>query len=1008
MSFVNNVLFLEDATSTMDVAKELLAREKSLTAPVWIVAARQHKGRGRNGSEWIQSDDVKQAVHAGAVVDNTNQLEKATERTFESLNEIYPFTIVVPTSLLAVPLEWVSIMVGCALIDTFDFMCAKIESTFIDVPYARHTHEQRFCIKWPNDIVYYDMHNHLRKASGILCEMQSLGQTVSAISIGIGLNFSSQPTVAGAGSVCHWLFDLDEKRKNDFKKIQKLISSEAFQTFAARLFYTTFSKELGEYLTVARKNEQIKNLALERMLPVGTLLSVNKGMRRGPFRGLTDTGGLLVEGSDEPILSGDISILSDERSDAPVVAPVQPVIQGRPLLAIDIGNTRLHWGFARDAKIVQASHVVWKNLLDAGKAEQRLLLGELVEVLRDVRSQRVELVYASVLNPASTDEVMNKLTTLLNQLYPELKLQLECAVSSKILEGTQVVYAPGQMGVDRSLRFRFLTEFAKKARCAVATISLGTATTIEAVAANGAICESLILPGLQMGLDALAMGTQKLPQIDFDAERLLKWDGEFDTESSMERGAYLVIQALMTWLNRRFDIKAFFLCGGNARSVFEVIESAKLPREFRLELSEHLELTSLIEFATREPRKNQDLLPEPKPSLMAPWLQKTLQKSRFQSVINTPQREFLQEDFRRIGGRLENVDIGMRIDRYLATHYPFLSREIWYQRLELGEVRIQRNASRERIAGEKPEFETVKPTYRVQVYDQIWIYHPPEIEPEAKGDCTVIYDDGDIVAFHKPGNLVIHAAGLYLRNTFVSWAQRAGYGDAAAVHRIDRETSGLLLCARKYETRLALSLAFRSTAMKKMYLALTKGTRPHPHQLRIAMPIGPADDSRIRLKMWVDSPNPQEAVTDIVQLSRHGEFTLYACFPRTGRTNQIRIHLAAIGHWIVGDKMYHPNEEVFLEYYEHGFTDVVRKYVYTERQLLHSATIRYPNDVVAKSHSPIVCPLPPDFIEFGPARFLLEQAGLSVDVQKQTNQLLEIFNRYADASFENKITEWTP
>lgn len=61
------------------------------------------------------------------------------------------------------------------------------------------------------------------------------------------------------------------------------MQSEAFQTFVTRLFYTTFSKELNEYLTVARKNEQIKNLALERMLPVGTLLSVNKGGRRGPF-----------------------------------------------------------------------------------------------------------------------------------------------------------------------------------------------------------------------------------------------------------------------------------------------------------------------------------------------------------------------------------------------------------------------------------------------------------------------------------------------------------------------------------------------------------------------------------------------------------------------------------------------------------------------------------------------------------------------------------------------------
>jgi 23S rRNA pseudouridine1911/1915/1917 synthase len=359
------------------------------------------------------------------------------------------------------------------------------------------------------------------------------------------------------------------------------------------------------------------------------------------------------------------------------------------------------------------------------------------------------------------------------------------------------------------------------------------------------------------------------------------------------------------------------------------------------------------------------------------------------------------DDFRRLGVRVEAQFAGRRLDSYLAARFKFHTRDKWHERIAAREVCIQPNAPRTPTTRPEPAV-WVKHTYRLKNCDQIWLYQPPEHEPDSVMHCDVLGDDGDVVVFSKPGNLVIHAVGQYSRNTFLHVAERMGYGDAAPIHRIDRETSGILVCARSLPNRRAVADAFRDGVMRKMYLAVSKLSHDLPDRFRVAEPIGDAVGSKIRLKLWIGGAGAVEALTNFVVLSRSGDYALIACFPKTGRTNQIRIHLAAAGAWIVGDKMYYPDEEIFLEFYEKGLTETVLAATGFPRHMLHNVAIQGPEGLPPiLSRSPVICNFPEDFAAFAPLAELMTRAGISQEPTAQSGLFRRLFESWVDADFSD-------
>jgi 23S rRNA pseudouridine1911/1915/1917 synthase len=225
---------------------------------------------------------------------------------------------------------------------------------------------------------------------------------------------------------------------------------------------------------------------------------------------------------------------------------------------------------------------------------------------------------------------------------------------------------------------------------------------------------------------------------------------------------------------------------------------------------------------------------------------------------------------------------------------------------------------------------------------------------------TIAYEDDHLLVIDKPAGLVVHPARGHRTGTLsqLLGAAAAGGPDperAGIVHRLDRNTSGLLVIARSDEAHRRLQRALAQRRIVREYLALVHG-RPPARTGTIEAPIG--RDPRVRTRMAVGGAHPREARTHFEIERPLGAFTLLRLRLDTGRTHQIRVHLQAIGHPIAGDPEYGPRA---------GATDAPGA-LGLERQFLHAARLSFAHPFTAAPID-VASPLPPDL------RAALERAG---------------------------------
>lgn len=203
----------------------------------------------------------------------------------------------------------------------------------------------------------------------------------------------------------------------------------------------------------------------------------------------------------------------------------------------------------------------------------------------------------------------------------------------------------------------------------------------------------------------------------------------------------------------------------------------------------------------------------------------------------------------------------------------------------------------------------------------------------------IVAEDERILALNKPGDFVCHPSkdGPW---SSLSGAVREYLGGGAAhlVFRLDRETSGLVIYAKDPATARMLQMAAQERRYGKTYLALLTGELREP--LRIDQSLGPDLGSPVLVKSCVvPAGQGQEARTEVTPLATAAGFTLARIRTETGRKHQIRAHLQWAGHWLVGDKIYGPNPQFFLDFIEHGWTPQLAEALFLERQALHCAEI---------------------------------------------------------------------
>jgi 23S rRNA pseudouridine1911/1915/1917 synthase len=256
---------------------------------------------------------------------------------------------------------------------------------------------------------------------------------------------------------------------------------------------------------------------------------------------------------------------------------------------------------------------------------------------------------------------------------------------------------------------------------------------------------------------------------------------------------------------------------------------------------------------------------------------------------------------------------GMRLDRFVAGHADVASRAHAERLIEAGLVLVDGTA--------RPKSHRLDPGAVVSVPDR---EPAAAVPPPADLGVPVAYADEHLVVVDKPAGLLVHPVPGFHGATLVdALAGVAAGGEAARpgiVHRLDRDTSGLLLVARDERTHARLQAQLRRRRIGRTYLALVRG-RPRSRRGRIEAPIG--RDRRDPTRMSLDSDSPRDAVTEFELVEALLGRSLLRVTLETGRTHQIRVHLASIGNPVVGDPVYGHGPELGLE-----------------RQFLHAAELR--------------------------------------------------------------------
>ncbi|MCO7174635.1 RluA family pseudouridine synthase [Sporolactobacillus kofuensis] len=210
----------------------------------------------------------------------------------------------------------------------------------------------------------------------------------------------------------------------------------------------------------------------------------------------------------------------------------------------------------------------------------------------------------------------------------------------------------------------------------------------------------------------------------------------------------------------------------------------------------------------------------------------------------------------------------------------------------------------------------VKTSYRMKTDDEVTIHLPePEplnVEPEDI-PLDIVYEDHSVIVVNKPRGMVVHPAPGNMSGTLVNallghchdLSGINGVMRPGIVHRIDKETSGLLMVAKTDTAHRSLAAQLKDKTTKREYLALVHGCLPHDEGT-IDAPIGRSDKDR--KKMMVTDKNSKHAVTHFKVIERFSKYTYVSCRLETGRTHQIRVHMAYIGHPLAGDPKYGPRK----------------------------------------------------------------------------------------------------
>ncbi len=316
---------------------------------------------------------------------------------------------------------------------------------------------------------------------------------------------------------------------------------------------------------------------------------------------------------------------------------------------------------------------------------------------------------------------------------------------------------------------------------------------------------------------------------------------------------------------------------------------------------------------------------------------------------------------------------GMRLDRFVQSQMKRTSRTRAQKIIENGAY--------------SPDAKRLKGNDRVRPEQLVLLWRAPWDEKAPDVTLSVLFEDEHLLAIDKPAGIPVHPTARYHKSTVVKLLEFARDGERLMLsHRLDRETSGVLLLARTSEADRRIKVQFAQGAASinsngagrsvyKEYVAITWGT-PIEDTFRVALPLELDPTSRYGVKMRVAAPGTGlSSATNFQVVGRRTNlltgrsYALVRCVLETGRQHQIRVHLAAFGFPVVGDKLYGPDDELFGRGADGELTEEDTVVLEMSRHALHAAVLEIDHPLEASRRLRIEAPLPDDMAIFWETHF---------------------------------------
>ncbi len=286
-----------------------------------------------------------------------------------------------------------------------------------------------------------------------------------------------------------------------------------------------------------------------------------------------------------------------------------------------------------------------------------------------------------------------------------------------------------------------------------------------------------------------------------------------------------------------------------------------------------------------------------------------------------------------LSSRISTKFAGRSLMDFLTLRFKYQTGDEWKRMIGRGKVTVNGKAT--------------TPDHLLKKND-IVAYSNVRSEPPVDGNIQIMHEEETFLVANKPGNLPSHSDGTYIRNTLICllrerMAGKGFQGTLHLAHRLDRETSGIIVAAKAKTAHRALLQQFETGTVEKEYIAIVRGAISND-SFEVRGFLVPDRDSCISIKKKVvcdDGADAKYSATVFEVMERFASCTMVRCRPVTGRTNQIRIHLAHAGHPLLGDKLYGRTDDQFLAFVKNvraGHYDLL-PWQETPRHLLHASRL---------------------------------------------------------------------